>query len=269
MNQREGVPGAAAPPAAGTAETRAAETPKLAALIGVLGVVYGDIGTSPLYTMKASLLHFAADGLSEMEVMGTTSLILWALILIVTVKYVIFVMRADNRGEGGILALMALASRTLSNERAKAAVLLLGVAGAALFFGDGVITPAISVLSAVEGLQVVEPTLHELVVPISLIVLVGLFAVQYRGTGRIGAAFGPVCALWFATLAALGLWGIAAHPRILLAFDPRWAFALVASEHTESFVTLGSIVLAVTGAEALYADMGHFGREPIRRAWLF
>jgi KUP system potassium uptake protein len=260
-------PGAAhAPSVPHPAQT---DAPRIGALIGVLGVVYGDIGTSPLYTVKASLLHFTSDGLSEAEVLGTISLIVWALILIVTVKYVTFVMRADNRGEGGILALMALAMRGLVGERARTAVLLLGVAGAALFFGDGVITPAISVLSAVEGLEVVEPKLHDMVVPISLVVLIALFAVQYRGTGRIGALFGPICAVWFLSLAALGVWGIAARPEILMALDPRWAFALIADEHLEAFITLGSVVLAVTGAEALYADMGHFGRQPIRQAWLF
>jgi KUP system potassium uptake protein len=263
MNKAQGTPGEASVVPEGQAQ------PKAAVLVGVLGVVYGDIGTSPLYTVKASLQHFAGDGLTAEEVLGTISLILWALILIVTVKYVVFVMRADNRGEGGILALMALASRGLTNERMRTVVLLLGVAGAALFFGDGVITPAISVLSAVEGLEVVEPKLHEVVVPISLVVLVGLFAVQYRGTGRIGALFGPICAVWFASLALLGAWGISLQPEILLALDPRRAAKLIADEHLEAFITLGSIVLAVTGAEALYADMGHFGREPIRQAWLF
>lgn len=246
-----------------------AEAPRLAALVGVLGVVYGDIGTSPLYTVKASLAHFAHDGLSEFEVLGTISLILWALILVVTVKYVTFVMRADNRGEGGILALMALASRGIKGERGRYAALLAGVAGAALFFGDGVITPAISVLSAVEGLEVVDPRLHQFIVPVSLAVLIGLFAVQYRGTGDMGRFFGPVCAVWFAALAALGVLGIAAEPRILLAVDPGWAVRLVLEEKHEAFITLGSVVLAVTGAEALYADMGHFGRPPIRKAWLF
>lgn len=243
--------------------------PRVAALVGVLGVVYGDIGTSPLYTVKASLSHFSANGLDRTEVMGTISLILWALIIVVTVKYVTFVMRADNRGEGGILALMALASRSLKSERARAGVLMAGVAGAALFFGDGVITPAISVLSAVEGLEVIEPKLQDIVVPISLAVLILLFAVQYRGTGRIGALFGPVCAMWFVSLAALGVYGIAGRPEILLALDPSWAVRLILAEQYEAFITLGSVVLAVTGAEALYADMGHFGRPPIRQAWLF
>jgi KUP system potassium uptake protein len=259
-------PGQPTPPA-GAGVT--APPARLGALVGVLGVVYGDIGTSPLYTVKASLSHFTGDGLTEAEVLGTISLILWALILIVTVKYVTLVLRADNRGEGGILALMALASRGLKNERRRAGAVLLGVAGAALFFGDGVITPAISVLSAVEGLEVIEPKLHELVVPISLAVLILLFAVQYRGTGRIGALFGPICAVWFVALAGLGIRGILEQPRILLAFDPSWAVELVWSEKVEAFLTLGSVVLAVTGAEALYADMGHFGRQPIRQAWLF
>ncbi|MCC7282279.1 MAG: potassium transporter Kup [Acetobacteraceae bacterium] len=255
--------------AGGSGRSDAKAQPRAAALVGVLGVVYGDIGTSPLYTLKASLLHFADDGLAAEEVLGTISLIIWALIMIVTVKYVMFVMRADNRGEGGILALMALASRGITSQRWRTVVMMLGVAGAALFFGDGVITPAISVLSAVEGLQVVEPKLHQAVVPISLVVLVGLFALQPRGTGRIGALFGPICALWFTSIALVGLLGIFRQPQILLALDPRRAALLIGAEHLESFVTLGSIVLAVTGAEALYADMGHFGREPIRQAWLF
>jgi KUP system potassium uptake protein len=263
------TPASASPQAEQPAAAAAPALPPTAALLGVLGVVYGDIGTSPLYTVKASLAHFTADGLNELEVIGTISLIVWALILIVTVKYVALVLRADNRGEGGILALMALASRGLAGARQRTAVLLLGVAGAALFFGDGVITPAISVLSAIEGLEVVEPRLHDMVVPLSLVVLILLFAVQYRGTGRIGALFGPICALWFAALAALGVWGIAMRPRILLALDPRWAVGLIAAEHLEAFITLGSVVLAITGAEALYADMGHFGRPPIRFAWLF
>jgi KUP system potassium uptake protein len=256
----------ASPPAAGHA---VAEAPKLTALVGVLGVVYGDIGTSPLYTVKAALSHFGANGLDRLEVMGTISLILWALIIVVTIKYVTFVMRADNRGEGGILALMALANRSLKSDRARGLALMAGVAGAALFFGDGVITPAISVLSAVEGLEVVEPALHELVVPISLAVLIALFAVQYRGTGPLGAFFGPICALWFASLAGLGVWGIAGKPEILMALDPSWAVQLIIAEKHEAFITLGSVVLAVTGAEALYADMGHFGRPPIRQAWLY
>jgi KUP system potassium uptake protein len=267
MSDTHGAAGTTAP--SNGPATGASDQPRLAALVGVLGIVYGDIGTSPLYTVKASLSHFTGNGLTDAEVMGTISLILWALILIVTVKYVTFVMRADNRGEGGILALMALASRGLTGERARTAVLMIGVAGAALFFGDGVITPAISVLSAVEGLEVVEPKLHDVVVPISLAVLIALFAVQYRGTGRIGALFGPICAAWFIALAALGVWGIVSRPEILLAFDPTWAITLVADEHLEAFFTLGSVVLAVTGAEALYADMGHFGRQPIRQAWLF
>jgi KUP system potassium uptake protein len=261
-------PAGTAPAAAGAGHG-AATTPKLTALVGVLGVVYGDIGTSPLYTVKAALSHFGADGLDRLEVMGTISLILWALIIVVTVKYVTFVMRADNRGEGGILALMALANRSLKSDRARGLALMAGVAGAALFFGDGVITPAISVLSAVEGLEVVEPALHELVVPISLAVLIALFAVQYRGTGPLGAFFGPICAMWFATLAGLGVWGIAGKPEILMALDPSWAVQLIIAEKHEAFITLGSVVLAVTGAEALYADMGHFGRPPIRQAWLY
>ena len=171
-------------------------------ILGVLGVVYGDIGTSPLYALKASVLHFAADGVERWEVLGLLSLIFWALILTVTVKYVVFVLRADNRGEGGILALMALAQRCCRTERGRWWVALLGMAGACLFFGDGIITPAISVLSAVEGLKVVSSGFEEAVVPLSIVILIGLFIFQYRGTGSMGAIFGPICALWFVTIGA-------------------------------------------------------------------
>ena len=241
------------------------------AVLGVLGVVYGDIGTSPLYALKASLAHFTAGGTTPvdvMEILGVLSLIFWSLILIVTVKYVLLVMRADNHGEGGILALMALAQRGTSNARLRSTMGLIGIGGACLFFGDGVITPAISVLSAVEGLEVVSPSFKQLVLPISLVIIVGLFAVQVRGTGSIGRLFGPIMAVWFVTLAAMGLLQIVAHPQVLLALSPHYGVVLCTKHGWLAFVALGSVVLAVTGAEALYADMGHFGVRPIRVAWL-
>ncbi len=242
---------------------------RAAALLAVLGVVYGDIGTSPLYALKASLVHFSGVGVTRIEILGVLSLIFWSLILIVTVKYVLLVMRADNHGEGGILALMALAQRGTVGTAMRTALGLIGVGGACLFFGDGVITPAISVLSAIEGLDVVSPTFKSLVLPLSIVVIVALFAVQIRGTASIGRAFGPVMAAWFAALAAMGLFQIARNPDVLMAVSPHYA-ALVCFQHGWlAFVTLGSVVLAVTGAEALYADMGHFGAQPIRLAWVF
>ncbi|GAA0603508.1 potassium transporter Kup [Craurococcus roseus] len=240
----------------------------LSLMLAVLGVVYGDIGTSPLYALRASLLHFGADGVERAEIFGILSLIIWALLLTVTVKYVIFVLRADNRGEGGVLALMALAHRVARTPRGRWLVTLLGIAGAALFFGDGIITPAISVLSAVEGLKVVSPAFEEAVIPLSVAVLVGLFLVQYRGTAKMGAVFGPVTALWFATLGVLGVVEIFAAPEVLGAVSPHHAALFIAMHPFAAFIALGSVVLAVTGAEALYADMGHFGRPPIQRAWI-
>jgi KUP system potassium uptake protein len=237
-------------------------------MLAVLGVVYGDIGTSPLYALRASLLHFSADGVERAEIFGVLSLIIWALLLTVTVKYVFFVLRADNRGEGGVLALMALAQRVARTPRGRWFVSLLGIAGAALFFGDGCITPAISVLSAVEGLKVISPAFEEAVIPLSVAVLVGLFLVQYRGTGLMGAVFGPVTALWFAALGVLGVVEIVAAPEVLGAVSPHHAALFLAAHPFAAFIALGSVVLAVTGAEALYADMGHFGRRPIQRAWI-
>lgn len=237
-------------------------------MLAVLGVVYGDIGTSPLYALRASLLHFASDGVDRGEILGVLSMIIWALLLTVTVKYVCFVLRADNKGEGGVLALMALAHRVARTPRGRWLVTLLGIAGASLFFGDGVITPAISVLSAVEGLKVISPAFEEAVIPISVVVLLGLFFVQFRGTGQMGAVFGPITALWFGALGALGLVEVFAAPEVLGAVSPHHAALFVAAHPFAAFIALGSVVLAVTGAEALYADMGHFGRPPIQRAWI-
>ncbi|MGG5820148.1 potassium transporter Kup [Falsiroseomonas sp. HW251] len=240
-----------------------------AALIGVLGVVYGDIGTSPLYAFRAAMTHFSGDGIEQWEILGLLSLIVWSLILTVTVKYVAFILRADNRGEGGILALMALAQRCARTERGKWIVALIGIAGASLFFGDGVITPAISVLSAVEGLKVISPALDGIVVPIAVVILVVLFLVQYRGTGSLGRYFGPITAVFFATIGLLGLIELVKHPHVLVAISPHHAIVFCAHYQLAAFIAFGSVVLAVTGAEALYADMGHFGRKPIQLAWLF
>ena len=230
--------------------------------MAVLGVVYGDIGTSPLYAFKASLQFFDAVPTTQVEILGILSLIFWSLILIVTVKYVILVMRADNRGEGGILALMALAQRVSVGRSVKSAIALVGIAGACLFFGDGVITPAISVLSAVEGLEVSAPDLKFYVLPISVAVIVALFAMQYRGTGSVGRVFGPVMAVWFVVIGLLGLAEIVPHPFVLLAISPTYAIALCMQYKGLAFFVLGAVVLCVTGAEALYADMGHFGAQP-------
>jgi KUP system potassium uptake protein len=238
-------------------------------LLAVLGVVYGDIGTSPLYALKASLQLFEGLPITNTEILGILSLIFWSLVLIVTVKYVTLVMRADNRGEGGILALMALAQRVSVGTGMRNALALVGIAGACLFFGDGVITPAISVLSAVEGLEVSAPDLKEFVLPISVAVIIGLFAVQYRGTGQVGRIFGPVMAVWFVVIGLLGLSEIVMHPFVLLALSPSYAVALCIQYRGLAFVVLGAVVLCVTGAEALYADMGHFGAHPIRLTWTF
>ncbi len=241
-----------------------------ATLLATLGIVYGDIGTSPLYAMRASLLFFADDGIDRDDILGILSLVFWSLIIVVTVKYVTFVLRADNRGEGGIMSLTALAMRALpEGSWLRRVAILVGIAGASLFFSDGMVTPAISVLSAVEGLRIVSPAMEPAVIPISLCVLLGLFLVQYRGTGKMGRIFGPVTALWFAVLAVLGLVQIVQNPAVLAALSPTPALAFVAANPLASFIALGAVVLAVTGGEALYADMGHFGAKPIRFAWLF
>ena len=247
-------------------------TPKTALHImalGALGVVFGDIGTSPLYTMKEvfSAGHHPL-ALNPGNVYGILSLITWALILIVSVKYVAFIMRADNRGEGGIMALLALASRNVEGNKVKQRnIMLLGILGACMFYADGMITPAISVLSAVEGLEIAAPKLHAAIVPITLVVLFGLFWAQSKGTAVVGKLFGPVMLLWFGTLGVLGAINIAHDPSILKALNPIYAEQFFVHQPWIAFVALGAVVLAVTGAEALYADMGHFGRFPIRLAW--
>jgi KUP system potassium uptake protein len=252
---------------AASAETGRRPVPQLGVLLAVLGVVYGDIGTSPLYAFKASVAMFGDVPVSTAEIMGILSLIFWSLVLVVTIKYVTLIMRADNKGEGGILALMALAQRVSVGARTKRALALIGIAGACLFFGDGVITPAISVLSAVEGLEVSAPSLTQYVLPISAVVILVLFAMQFRGTGNIGRVFGPVMAAWFLVIGLLGLVEIIGHPYVLLAVSPTYAVTLCVQYKALAFVVLGSVVLCVTGAEALYADMGHLGARPIRLTW--
>jgi KUP system potassium uptake protein len=238
-------------------------------LIGVLGIVYGDIGTSPLYALQACLGYVTKGGMRDEDIFGLDSLIFWALIITVTLKYVTFVMRADNDGEGGILALMALAQRVVRSNRTRAALMVIGIIGAGLFLGDGVITPAISVLSAVEGLSVASPSFSRFVMPIAIGVIVGLFMVQRRGTAAVGQFFGPVMVLWFLTIGALGLHEILLHPIILRALIPTYGLRFILRHDFLAFTALGAVVLSVTGAEALYADMSHFGRRPIRLTWLF
>jgi len=251
-------------------ENNNSHKPALPALaLAALGVVFGDIGTSPLYTMKEvfSVGHHVL-ALNAGNVYGILSLITWALILIVSVKYVAFIMRADNRGEGGIMALLALASRNAKfGSKKQRNIMLLGILGACMFYADGMITPAISVLSAIEGLEVAAPRLHNLIVPITLLVLFGLFWAQSKGTAVVGAFFGPIMLLWFGTLGVLGAINIAHDTTILQALNPTYAIGFFAHHPWTAFVALGAVVLAVTGAEALYADMGHFGRYPIRLAW--
>jgi KUP system potassium uptake protein len=243
---------------------------RMAALaLGAVGVVYGDIGTSPLYTLKEV---FGEHGVAATpaNVLGALSLVFWSLIIVVSIKYVLFIMRADNKGEGGIMALLALAQRSARQApRLRLTIIMLGLFGAALFYGDGVITPAISVLSAVEGLKVAAPALEPWVVPITIGVIIGLFWLQKHGTHRIGAVFGPVCVIWFVTIAALGVLGIARYPGVLRALSPTWGVDFFVRNHAEAFFALGAVVLAVTGTEALYADMGHFGKRPIQLAWFW
>jgi KUP system potassium uptake protein len=250
-----------------TAGNSAPQQTSKALVLGALGVVFGDIGTSPLYTLRQCLNNMGIA--SEGAVLHVLSLIVWALVMVVTVKYVFVIMRADNRGEGGILALTALALRSVPKRgRRHEVIVAVGLTGAALFYGDCVITPAISVLSAVEGLKVATPAFEPYVVPLALVLLVVLFSVQSRGSERVGRLFGPVMLLWFVTLAVLGIFHIVQKPAVLLALNPLYAIEMFIQFPVTSFVLLGAVVLAVTGAEALYTDMGHFGAEPIRTAWL-
>ena len=241
-----------------------------ALVVGAIGVVFGDIGTSPLYAIREAFSPTYGLIPDRATVLGVLSLIFWALTMVVTVKYVTIIMRADNEGEGGIMALMALAQRSLPvNSRSAYLVGILGILGASLFFGDGVITPAISVLSAVEGLEIVAPQLHDWIVPITLAVLITLFASQRYGTAKVGKIFGPITVVWFLSLAVLGVADILHEPEVLHAINPVWAVRFFAEHHWHGIFILGAVVLAVTGGEAIYTDMGHFGAKPIRYAWYF
>src|ERR1041385_6331940 len=255
--------GRQAAPAAAQAHTSASFW---ALTLGSVGVVYGDIGTSPLYAFREAVMAASESGAITREiVLGGNSLILWALIVVVTIKYVMILLRADNNGEGGTLSLTALAFRAIG--RRTPIVLMLGVVGAAMFLGDSVITPAISVLSAVEGLKLAAPALEHYVVPLTIAILIGLFAVQRRGTARVAAFFGPVMVVWFVVIAVTGLMHISDDLRVFAAINPYYAVTFLAAHGHIGLVTLGAVFLAVTGGEALYADLGHFGRKPIKAAW--
>ena len=239
-----------------------------ALLLGSIGVVYGDIGTSPLYAFREAVM--AAGGspgaVTSQAVLGVLSLVLWALIIVVTLKYVLILLRADNNGEGGTLALMALAQRAAGSDAGK--IVLLGIAGGALFYGDAVITPAVSVLSAIEGMTIVTAAFEPYVVALTVIILLALFAVQSRGTARVATFFGPIMCVWFAVIAIAAISPIVQHPEVVLALNPLYAVSFILHHGIIGFVTLGAVFLAVTGAEALYADLGHFGKRPIQTAWL-
>lgn len=237
--------------------------------VGALGVVYGDIGTSPLYTIKECFHGTHAIEPNPANIMGVLSLILWSLTIVVSIKYITFMMRADNRGEGGIFALLALVpvSEKLMSKHARAVVVMAALSGAALLYGDGFITPSITVLSAIEGLEVATDAAKNLIVPLTCFILLGLFLVQSRGTAKIGRVFGPVMLAWFATIASLGVACIIRNPQVLAAVNPLYAYRFFAEHHVHGLVVLGSVVLCITGGEALYADMGHFGRGPIRVSW--
>jgi KUP system potassium uptake protein len=247
---------------------RAGKDSRAALTLAALGVVFGDIGTSPLYAVKETFSPAHGLPFTPQTVLGGLSIIFWSLIIVVSLKYVVLVMRADNRGEGGTMALLALASNALKQRpRLRLVVVLLGLLGAALFLGETVLTPAISVVSAIEGLQIGTPRFERWVLPLSVLVLFGLFALQRLGTAKVGALFGPVCVLWFAALGAVGVWNIWLNPGVLAALDPRYAYGFATSHALASFTVLGAVLLAFTGTESLYADMGHFGKWPIRIAW--
>jgi KUP system potassium uptake protein len=243
----------------------------LVAALGALGVVFGDIGTSPLYALKTVfLLDGGAVRANQEDVFGVISLMFWSITIVVSIKYVTILMRADNDGEGGVMALAALAQRLYASRAGRAgALLVIGIVGVSLFYGDSIITPAISVLSAVEGLDVTTPQIAHLIVPIAAVILIVLFAVQRFGTGKVGGLFGPVMVLWFVVMAAAGLAMVIQYPSVLLGLSPSYAVVFLVSHPSISFIALGAVVLVITGAEALYADMGHFGPSPIRRAWFF
>ncbi len=236
--------------------------------LGALGVVFGDIGTSPLYAFRESFIGPHPLPIDSVHVLGVLSLIFWALILVVTVKYVLITMRADNRGEGGSFALLALIRRVAPTSGALPAISLGALLATALFYGDAVITPAISILSAVEGVSLIDERFGVAVLPLTLVITLALFAIQHRGTGVMGRFFGPVMLIWFVAIGVLGALNVAGRPAVLAAVSPTFAYALIAAEPLRAFLTLGTVVLTITGAEALYADMGHFGRRPITRAWM-
>ncbi|HYG33333.1 MAG TPA: KUP/HAK/KT family potassium transporter, partial [Clostridia bacterium] len=241
---------------------------KSALVIGALGVVYGDIGTSPLYALRECFHGSHALPVTSGNVLGVLSLIFWSLVIIVSIKYLGFVVRANNKGEGGILALLALVQHDRNRSARRAGILMaLGLFGAGLLYGDGAITPALTVLSAVEGLKVATPVFEHFVVPIALAVLIGLFSIQKHGTGRVGSAFGPIMLVWFVTLALLGIKGLVLAPEVAQSINPLLGLEFLATSGWTGFVVLGAVFLVVTGAEALYADMGHFGIRPIRQAW--
>ena len=235
--------------------------------LAAIGVVFGDIGTSPLYAIRECFHGTYGIAPSPENVMGVLSLVFWSLVLVVCLKYLTFVIRADNRGEGGIIALTALLIQNGTKTRRNGALILLGLFGASLLYGDGMITPAISVLSAVEGISVAAPSLEPLIIPLTIAILVGLFLLQRQGTRTVGVLFGPVTTLWLLVLGALGVRGIALHPQILEALNPAHALTFLLRNGWHGFVVLGAVFLVVTGTEALFADLGHFGRRPIRVAW--
>ncbi len=237
--------------------------------VGAVGIVFGDIGTSPLYAFRETFAGHHRLAVDALHIMGVVSLMFWSMMIVVTLKYLTIIMRADNKGEGGSLALLALVSRHTKTKRWSRGIVLLGVFATALFYGDSMITPAVSVLSAVEGVAVVAPSFGALVLPLSLVILLALFSIQSSGTARVGLLFGPVMLVYFVVIAVLGLLSIVRTPHILLALSPHYAVAFFATDPLRAFLALGSVVLAVTGAEALYSDMGHFGRNPIRVSWLF
>ncbi|MEQ1880097.1 MAG: potassium transporter Kup [Burkholderiales bacterium] len=249
--------------------TNGGAKPGIAALTtAAIGIVFGDIGTSPLYAMREAFNGSHPVAVNPENVLGVLSLIFWSLIVVVTLKYVVFMMRADNRGEGGIMALLALVLRSTSeNTKGRWLLMALGLFGAALFYGDGIITPAISVLSAVEGLEVVAPVLKPVVIPLTIAILIGLFLFQQKGTEMVGALFGPITLVWFAVLALLGIGNIVSYTGVLHALNPWYAVEFFADTTSGGFLVLGAVVLAITGTEALYADMGHFGKKPIRIGW--
>ena len=240
--------------------------PKLA--LGAMGVVFGDIGTSPLYAMRDTFAGHHRLPLDQLHIYGIISLMFWSMMVIVTLKYVSIIMRADNRGEGGSLALLALVNQHISGKRWSAGIVLLGVFATSLFYGDSMITPAVSVMGAIEGLAVYEPGMHGAVVPMVVVILIGLFLIQSRGTAKVAAFFGPVMLVYFAVIAVLGVMSILEHPGVMAALSPHFAAAMFVADPMRGFLAMGSAVLAVTGAELLYADMGHFGRPPIRLSWL-